>query len=168
MSRKGFTDAERAQCVIWMTEGYGETAVERIFRGDNSKMPTARSIIRLWWTDYQQRGTHMHKGGNEHPQRSPQTKNRIRQLFDGDPQMSLRAAAVETSVAHAAIWNFLRKELGRFPYRLQMAASLTEDRKIGRKSFIQYFRREHRNYARYLEKIAFSNEFKFSLSGSIN
>ena len=41
--------------------------------------------------------------------------------------MSLRAAAVETSFAHAKIWNFLQKDLARFPYKLRMAASLTED-----------------------------------------
>ena len=33
----------------------------------------------------------------------------------------MRAAVAETSVAHTTIWNFLRKELGRFPDKLQMA-----------------------------------------------
>ena len=32
--------------------------------------------------------------------------------------MLLRTAPAESSIAHATIWNFLRKELGRFPYKL--------------------------------------------------
>ena len=47
MSRNGFTDAERAQCVIWMTEGYGATAVERLFRDEYGETPPDRSTIRL-------------------------------------------------------------------------------------------------------------------------
>ena len=57
-------------------------------------------------------------------------ENRIRQLFNDNPGMSGRAAAAERSVAHATIWNFLRKELERFPYKLQTATSLTENHKM--------------------------------------
>ena len=39
------------------------------------------------------------------------TKNRIRQLFGDNQQMAMRVAAPETSVAHAKIWTFSRKEL---------------------------------------------------------
>ena len=56
-------------------------------------------------------------------------KSRIQQLFDYNTQMSLRAAAAEINVAHAMIWKYLRKEFGRFPYKLQVAPSLTEDHK---------------------------------------
>ena len=49
--------------------------------------------------------------------------------------MLLRASAAETSVAYATIWNFFMKELGRLPYMLQMATSLTEDHKMRRESF---------------------------------
>ena len=113
-------------------------------------------------------GTHAHRRGNWRPQISARTKNRIRQLFDDNSRMSLRAAAAETSVAHATIWNFLRKELGRFPSKLQMATSLTEDHKMRRESFAQYCRRELRNGAGFLERIVFSDEFTFSLSGSVD
>ena len=47
MSRNGFNNAERAQCVIWMTEGYGATAVQRIFRDEYSRTPPARFTIML-------------------------------------------------------------------------------------------------------------------------
>ena len=79
---------------------------------------------------------------NGRPQISAQTKNRMGQLFIDDPRISLRAAAAETSVEHATIRNFLRKELGCFPYQIQIATSLTEDHRIRRNSFAQYCGRE--------------------------
>ena len=103
MSRNGFTDAERAQCVIWMTEGYEATAVQRLFRDEYSRTPPARSTIRIQRSDYQQIGIHTHRGGNGCPQISAQTKNGIRQLFHSNPRILLRAAAAETSVAHSTI-----------------------------------------------------------------
>ena len=63
---------------------------------------------------------------------------------------------------------FLTKELGSFPYKLQPSTSLTENHKMRRKSFPQYFQRELRNDAGYLENISFSNECKFFLFGSVN
>ena len=92
----------------------------------------------------------------------------MRRLFVDNPKISLCAEAAKTSVAHATIWNSLRKELRRFPYKLQMATSLTEDHKMRRKNFAQYCRRELINDAGYLEWIVFSDEWKFSLSGSVN
>ena len=110
----------------------------------------------------------MHRGGNGRPQISNQKKNRIRQLFENDPRLSLRAGGAGTGVSHASVRNFLRKELRRFPYKLQMATSLTENHKVRRKRFDQDYRRELRNDAEYLERIVSSDECKFSQSGSVN
>ena len=49
-----------------------------------------------------------------------------------------------------------------------MATSLTEDHLVWKKSLAQFFRRELRNDAGDLESIVFSDECKFSLSGSVN
>ena len=79
-----------------------------------SKAPLASSNIRLWKADYEQQGTHADWGGNGAPRISMQTKNDMRQLFQDNPRVSLRAAAVETSIAHATIWNFL-EGISSFP-----------------------------------------------------
>ena len=49
-----------------------------------------------------------------------------------------------------------------------MATSLTEYPIMRRKILAQYCRRELRNDAEYLERIIFSDECTFSLSGSVN
>ena len=82
--------------------------------------------------------------------------------------MSPRSAAAVTSVAHATIWSFLRKEFGRFPCKLQITTLLAEDHKTRRKNFAQYYRKELRNDAGCLERIVLSDECKFSLYRSLN
>ena len=52
----------------------------------------------------------MRRRGNGRPQISARTKNGVRKLFEDNTRTSLRGVAAETGVAHAAIWNFLRKE----------------------------------------------------------
>ena len=168
MSRSGYTDAERAQCVIWISEGYGATDVQRLFRNEYNRHPPARSTIRQWREDYQTRGSHAHRGGNGRPRISNEVRNQIQELFNNDPTISLRAVAAQTGVAHATVWNFLRKELKLFPYKLQMGTALTEDHKTRRIRFAQSCRRELRNDAGYLNRIVFSDECKFSLSGVVN
>ena len=151
-----------------MTEGYGATAFQRLFRDEYCRRSPARSTIRLCRIDYQQRGTPTHKGGNRRPQISAQTRNEIRQIFIDDLRISLRTGAMGTSVARAIIWNFLRKELGRIPYYLQLATSLTKIIEWEGRSFSQYCRMELRNDGGYLERIVFPDECKLSLSGSVN
>ena len=90
-----------------------------------------------------------------------QTKNDMRQLFQDNPRVSLRAAAVETSIAHATIWNFSRKELVRFPYNLRNAKLSTEGHEMRREIFAQFCRCELRNDAWYLDRIISSVNSSF-------
>ena len=115
MPRKAFIEAERAHCVIWMTEVYVATAFQRLFWDVYSRTPRDRSTVRLWWADYQELGTHTQRGGNGLPQISVRTRNRIRQLFEDNLLISLHAASAETSVAYAAIWTFFTKIIRAFP-----------------------------------------------------
>ncbi len=62
MQRSGYTNAERAQCVIWISQGYGATDVQRLFQEAYRRNPPARSTIRQWHEDYQERGSHNYRG----------------------------------------------------------------------------------------------------------
>ena len=103
MSRSGYTDAERAQCVIWISEGYGATEVQRLFQNAYDRHPPARSTIRQWREDYQTRGSHAHRGENGRPRISNEVRNQIQEIFNNDPRISLRAVAAQTGVAHATV-----------------------------------------------------------------
>ena len=45
MPRNGYADAERAQCVLWIAEGYEKTEVQRLFMEKYEKNPPTRSGI---------------------------------------------------------------------------------------------------------------------------
>ena len=127
MPPSGFTDAERARYVLWISEGYGPTVVQRLFLNAFNRHPPARSPIRLYRQDYEARGSHKHRGGNGRRRISIEVQNQIRILFNDDPRRTLREVAEETGVAHATVWSFVRKELKVFPCKLQLATALTED-----------------------------------------
>ena len=92
-----------------MTEGHGATAVQRLFRDEYSRTPPARSMVRLWRVDYQEPGTHKHRGAKGRLQISGQTKNRMRQLLDENPRIPVRVVAAQKCVAHTRIWIFYEK-----------------------------------------------------------
>ena len=82
MSRNGYTDTERAHCVLWIAEGYGKAAVLRLFLDKCFTSPPARSAIRKWYQEYQSRGIHAHRSGNGRPRISSTVRNEIRELFE--------------------------------------------------------------------------------------
>ncbi len=168
MQRSGYTNAERAQCVIWIFQGYGATDVQSLFQEAYRRNPTARSTIRQWREDYQERGSHNHRRGNGRPRISTAVRNQIRDLFIDGPTISLRVAAAPTRVCSSTVRNFVRKELKLYPYKLQMSTALTEHHKTSRFNFAQNCHTELRNDAGYLGRIIFSDECKFSLSGTVN
>ena len=58
MPRHGFSSAEKAQCVLCISQGNGLTAVRRMFRSRYDKDPPARSTIWEWNNNYRTRDTH--------------------------------------------------------------------------------------------------------------
>ncbi len=55
MQRSGYTNAERAQCNIWISPGYGATDIQSLFQEAYRRNPPARSTIRQWREDYQEK-----------------------------------------------------------------------------------------------------------------
>ena len=78
MPAHGFPATEKAQCVLLIAQGYGYTALQRLFRTRYHKDPSGRSKIREWYNDYRTRGSHADRGGNARPQASDDKKEEIR------------------------------------------------------------------------------------------
>jgi hypothetical protein len=168
MPNTSFSNSEKAQCVIWYAEGYRETAIQRKFRTKYRKTPPSRGAIRLWRQDYQQRGTHAHRGGNGRPQLSEEKKATIKSMFSDNPRLSLRQAESQIQVPKSTLWDFLRKELHLYPYKLQMGMALSDEDKQNRITFAHYIRSEFSNNNDYDSRLIFSDECSFSLSGGVN
>ena len=119
MSRNGYTDTERAQCVLCIDERYGKTAIQRLFMEKYEMSPPAWSTIRYKnGSKHTKQGSRARTGGNERTLISSTVRNAIRELFENNPRISLREVASEKGVTHAAVWNILRR-VKTFSYKLQ-------------------------------------------------
>ena len=110
MSRNGYSDTERAQCITWSLQTHGMTAVQELFQNGYNRTPPARSTIRQWREDYQSRVLHAHRGGNGRQQISKERRVRIRLLFNDDPQLPFRTVAAGLGVHHTTVWLFYEKD----------------------------------------------------------
>jgi len=163
-----FSDAQKAQCVIWKSAGNGTTAIRRLFETKYGKPVPSRPTIEKWFEDYQTRGTHSHRGGNGRPNISEEKRQEIKRLITEDPQRSLRNVGRIVSLPHTTVWYFLRKQLNMFPYRLQIAQQLSEVDKTNRLNFAQLCQTNMLENSAYLESIVFSDECSVSLGGAVN
>ena len=103
MSRNGFTDIERAQFILQITEGCGKVGKQRLFMEKYEKSPPARSTTREWYQAYQSRASHAHKGRNGRPRIRSTVRSEILKLIENDLRISLREEASEKGVAHGAV-----------------------------------------------------------------
>ena len=85
------------------------------------------------------------------------------ELFDNNPSTYIRVVVARTGVSRMIVWNYLRKQLKRFPYKLRMSPTQSDSNKLQRLEFAQHCRRELRNDTRYLQRIIFSDECNFSV-----
>ena len=132
------------------------------------RSPTVRSTIRQWRDGYKTRVSHNHRGGNRRPRIDATLWNEIRNLFFDDPRIPPRTVAAQTSESHSTVWNFIRRELRLYPYKLQMAIALTEYHERSRLRFARKCQRQLRNVSVYLERIMFYGECNLSLCGKVN
>ena len=106
---------------MWALNGHGPTAIQRLYQTKYSGAPPSRTEISQWVTNYEESGTHDHRGGNGRPSISDAKKTQIKQLLHDSPKRSLLDLASEVHVHHTTVWALVRKELKMFPYRLQIA-----------------------------------------------
>ena len=168
MAPHGFSNAEKAQCVIWSIEGYGDTAVQRRFRTKYRKSAPSRDSIWHWVTQYRSGSDHSHGRGNGRPQITYEQKAAIRQVLENNATVSLRDAERQTGVSKSTIQRYFRNELHVFPYKLQVGPQLSDQDKQARVHFAHSCLSKLTEDAGYLKRIIYSDECSFSLSGDVN
>ena len=168
MPRATYSDAQKAHCVMWASNGHGPTAIRRLHRTKYGGAPPSRTSISQWVTDYEECGTHAHRGGNGRPSFSDAKKAQIKQLFHDNPKRSLRDVASEVHVHHTTVWAIVRKELNMFPYRLQIAPQLSDADKTNRLAFAHLIKQKLQENPDFLQRILYSDECGFSLWGAVN
>ena len=78
MPRTTYSDAQKAQCVMWASNGHGPTDIQRLHQTKYCGASPSRTEIIQWVTDYEERGTHAHWGGHGRPFISDAKKTQIK------------------------------------------------------------------------------------------
>lgn len=123
-----YTEAQKAHCLIWFSQGYGATAIRKEFF-TKYRVPTpSRRTIHVWAKDYRVCGTHSHRGGNGRPFITEEKRKNNEEVFHANAISSLQELASVVGIHHTTLWRSLCKKLEMFPYLLQIGQLLDADK----------------------------------------
>jgi hypothetical protein len=93
--------------------------------------------------------------------------NRILQLFDINPQMSTRRAALQLQTSHTKVFNALKRD-HRKPYHLQPVQNLLPGDAQKRINFCRWIIETKQQDPHFLEKVIWTDEANFTRTGVFN
>ena len=93
---------------------------------------------------------------------------KVDKILDKSPRRSVRNIAKRTKLSTTTVWRILRKELGKYPYRIQMLQEQTAANKQQRVDFAKQFASKIESDKNFLKNLIVSDEAHFQLSGWVN
>ena len=96
------------------------------------------------------------------------TIERVKRQLELSPRRSVRGLSKQLKVSTGSVWKILRKELKKYPYRIQLKQSQTLANKQARVEFANKITDKIEEKAGYLKDILFSDEGNFHISGHVN
>ena len=93
---------------------------------------------------------------------------RIQAVYKRSPSKSTCRASRELQLPKTTVWRVLRRRLVMKPYKLQLLQALNNDDKHKRVEFSGQIQDVIENYNNFSERIVFSDEVCFHISGKVN
>lgn len=93
---------------------------------------------------------------------------KVDKILDQSPRRSVRNIAKRTKLSKTTVWRILRKELGKFPYRIQMLQEQTAASRKESVDFAKQFSGRIESDKNFLKNLIVSDEAHFQLSGWVN
>jgi len=138
--------------------------VQRAFRSKYAKdLPTDRTI-RAWYKQFTETGCLC----KQKARGRPLTAERDRASFLHSPKKSTGTAPKELSMSKRTVWRVLHKRLVFKPYRIQMVQQLSDEDHRRRLDFCLQLQDLMSHDDHFLEKVQFSDEATFHVSGAVN
>ena len=94
--------------------------------------------------------------------------DRIKKKLELSPRRSVRSLSRELGISKTTTWRMLRKELKKFPYKIQLREKQTPETKEKRVDFANFMSDRIESDKNFLQHILFSDEAHFHLSGYVN
>jgi hypothetical protein len=142
--------------------------VQRAFCAKYTKDPPTDKTIRAWYTQFTETGCLCKQKSSGPPLTTEDDVERLRTSFLHSPKKSTGTAAKELSMSKATVWRVLRKRLVFKPYRIQMVQQLSDEDHRRLLDFCLQLQDLMSYDDHFLEKVQFSDEETFNVSGAVN
>ena len=162
------TVQEKAQCVQWLMETKSPTQTQRNYRRRYGKAPPSRPSLKAWYDKFMETGSVGDKQRCGRPKTADETVERIQEAYAHSPTKSIRMASRQLQVPRSTVHRILHKQLGMRAYKVQLLQKLEPNDKPRRKDFAFDMLTRMAEDGNFLERICFSDEAIFHVSGKIN
>jgi len=155
-------------CVLQYHTRNSVVTVQRAFRAYYAKDPPTDKTIRAWYNQFTETGCLCKQKSSGRPSTAEDDVERVRASFLYSPKKSTGTAAMELSMSKKTAWRVLRKRLMFKPYCIQMVQQLSDEDHRRRLDFCLHLKDFMSSDDHFVEKVQFSDEATFHVSGSVN
>jgi len=156
---------KKSFCVLEYHTSKSVVTVQRAVRAKYAKDPSTDKTIRAWYKQFTETVCKCKPKSSGHTLTAED--NIERAIFLHSPKKSTGTAAKELSMSKTTVWKVLRKRLVFKPYRIQMVQLSDVDHRR-RVDFCLHLQELMSSDDNFLEKVNFSDEATFNVSGSVN
>jgi hypothetical protein len=158
---------EKSFCVLEYHTSKSVVIVRRAFRVKYAKNPPKDKTIRAWCTQFTETGVCASRKKIGRPLTAEDVE-RVRASFLHSQKKSTGTAAKELSMSKTTAWRVLRKRLVFKSHRIQMVQQLSDEVHRRRPDFCLHLQDLMSSDDHFLEKLQFSDEVTFHVSGAVN
>ena len=162
------TQVQKANCILWMHELKCQVSVKRKFAiVYKSKYKPSSNQITKWYNDFKLKGQFgsLKRGRKCLPAEAVET---VREHFESKPRSSIRQASRELRMPCSTIHKTLRKTLHFYPYKIMLVHAMKPQDGPARVAFAEKTLENNTADPSYLQRIFFSDEATFHVSGAVN
>jgi hypothetical protein len=142
--------------------------VQREFRAKYAKDSPKDKTFRAWYKQVTETGCLCKQKSSGRPLTAEDDVERLRASSLHSPKKSTGTAAKELSMSKPTVWRVLHKRLAFKPYPIQRVQQLSDEDHRRRLDFCLQLQDLMGSADYFLEKVQFSNEAKFHVSGAVN
>jgi hypothetical protein len=142
--------------------------VQRAFRAKYAKDPSTDNTIRAWYKQFTETGCLCEQKSSGRPFTAEDDVESVGASFLHSPKKSTGTAATELSMSKTTVWRILLKRLVFKPYRIQMIQQMSDEDHRRRLDFCLQLQFVMSSDDHFLEKVQFSDEATFHVSGAVN
>ena len=144
-------------------------AAQRAFRRELHRRtaPERRTLLR-WVAEFEERGTAVRQPRHTpRPRLPPTLLNAVRRAIRRSPSLSVRRLVARTGAARSTIHRILQRQLGLFPYKLQLVQRLKRGDKAKRYRFCKWALSRWRRPS-FRKCLLMTDEARFHIDGHVN